>query len=76
MLLREGERFMTDILFFWLITQLGGGGGLNIFPSPLPLPLLSLSLTVEHLKVRVYLLGWGVSQSSLLTHPYGRAPKG
>jgi hypothetical protein len=48
--------------------------------------LLSLSLTVEHLKVRVYLLGWGVSQSSLLTHPllisrapkgpYGRAPKG
>jgi len=31
--------------------------------------LLSLSLTVEHLKVRVYLLGWGVSQSSLLTHP-------
>jgi len=45
-------------------------------------------LKVEHLKVRVYLLGWGVSQSSLLTHPLlsltvehlkvliSRAPKG
>ena len=75
---------MTDILFFWLITQLGGGGGLNIFPSPLPLPLLSLSLTVEHLKVlrvehlkvRVYLLCWGVNSRACLRILNSRAPKG
>ena len=58
---------------------------LRILSSPLDGgPLLSLSLTVEHLKVRVYLLGWGVNSRACLRilnsrapkGPYGRAPKG
>jgi len=51
---------------YWVV----GGGRACSASSPL------LSLKVEHLKVRVYLLGWGVNSRACLRILNSRAPKG